>query len=186
MAYEFGGLVAELRPFAELLLAAAQDAGLNPRITSTRRSFAEQKRLYQRYVNGTALYPVAPPGASAHEYGWAFDMDVVPHEALADVGAYWESLGGTWGGARDPVHFELPGASAAAKANYEAAGGAVGAPQRAESTLTKGIGAAADAILALVPGMGAVELAAALASLGFPDSEVAQFLSGPVEYLLAP
>ena len=34
----------------------------------------------------------------------------------ADVGAFWQQMGGVWGGSRDPVHFELPGASAAAKA----------------------------------------------------------------------
>jgi hypothetical protein len=37
-------------------------------------------------------------------------MIVKPESALSDVGAYWESLGGVWGGRnRDPIHFEYPG-----------------------------------------------------------------------------
>jgi hypothetical protein len=42
---------------------------------------------------------------------------------------------------------------------------------------------AADFALGLVPGMGMVELAATLVSWGFPDNQVADFLSGPFEYL---
>jgi hypothetical protein len=36
-------------------------------------------------------------------------MVVSPWEALADVGATWQSWGGEWGGQRDPVHFQYPG-----------------------------------------------------------------------------
>ena len=180
MAYEFRSLVPELRPFAEQLLAVAGANGLAPKITSTRRSFADQKRLYDSYLAGTALYPVAPPGSSAHEYGWAFDMDVTPHDVLPQLGQLWESWGGTWGGTRDPVHFELPGASKAARANYEAAQ-AEQAPA-SSGWLVRGIAAAADAVMALNPLIGASELAGALLTLGFPDSEVAKFLSGPIEY----
>jgi hypothetical protein len=105
-----------LRPFAEYLVRAASDAGLAPRITSTRRSSAEQERLYRRFLAGQAPFPAAPPGASAHEYGWAFDMVVEPFEALEDVGRFWQSeLGGEWGRQSDPVHFQLPGATQAAK-----------------------------------------------------------------------
>jgi len=58
-------------------------------------------------------YPVAPPGTSAHEFGYAFDMVVSPMEELPAVGAYWKSLGGRWGGEfNDPIHFEYPGFSA--------------------------------------------------------------------------
>src|SRR5260370_37364097 len=105
----------QLRPFAEYLLRVAGDAGLAPRITSTRRSSAEQERLYRRYLSGQAQFPAAPPGASAHEYGWAFDMVVEPFDALTDVGRFWRELGGEWGARSDPVHFQLPGATQAAK-----------------------------------------------------------------------
>jgi hypothetical protein len=103
-------LVEELQGPANDLVDAAGRAGLLPRITSTVRSNSEQRRLYNRFLAGQAGYPVAPPGQSAHEYGLAFDMVVSPMEALADVGATWQSWGGGWNPA-DAVHFELPGAS---------------------------------------------------------------------------
>src|SRR5262249_31586208 len=54
--------------------------------------------------------PVAVPGTSAHEFGFAFDMVVSPMDAIGDVGAYWEAQGGVWGGEfNDPIHFEFPG-----------------------------------------------------------------------------
>jgi len=55
-------------------------------------------------------YPAAPPGHSAHEYGYAVDIISLDQESLGD---YWESLGGIWGGRiGDDVHFEYPGFSA--------------------------------------------------------------------------
>jgi D-alanyl-D-alanine carboxypeptidase len=105
-------LIPELQPFARDLVSAAGAAGLQPRITSTRRSGTEQARLYRRYLAGQNPFPVAPPGTSAHEFGYAFDMVVTPMDALADVGAYWKAQGGIWGGEfNDPVHFEYPGFS---------------------------------------------------------------------------
>ncbi len=116
MAASLDALVDELRDAARALVDAAAAAGLRPQITSTLRSHAEQKRLYARRQSGLQPFPVALPGTSAHEYGWAFDLVVTPFEALRDVGATWESWGGAYGGAnRDPVHFELPGASAEAR-----------------------------------------------------------------------
>jgi hypothetical protein len=103
-------LIPELQEPAQSLLDAAGAAGLVPRITSTFRSGAEQGRLYRRYLQGLQPLPVAPPGHSAHEFGYAFDMVVSPMDALSDVGAYWQDMGGVWGGAfNDPVHFEYPG-----------------------------------------------------------------------------
>lgn len=107
-------LVPELRDAARALLDACSAAGLAPRITSTLRTNAEQRRLYNRFLAGGAGYPVAPPGQSAHEYGWAFDMVVTPMEALADVGYTWKTWGGGWNPS-DAIHFELQGASALAK-----------------------------------------------------------------------
>jgi hypothetical protein len=41
-------------------------------------------------------------------------MVVSPDEAIYDVGHFWESMGGVWGGRfDDPIHFEYPGFSAA-------------------------------------------------------------------------
>ena len=110
MSASLSHLIPELQPFAADLVRAAGAAGLQPRVTSTRRSSAEQARLYRRSLQGMQTYPVAPPGTSAHEFGYAFDMVVSPMDALPDVGAYWKQQGGVWGGEfNDPIHFEYPG-----------------------------------------------------------------------------
>lgn len=167
MSTSLDALVPELMPFAQELVREAGIAGLQPRVTSTRRNHFEQTRLWLRFISGRALYPTALPGTSAHEYGEAFDLVVTPYEALEDLGGLWASWGGAWGGNRDPVHFELPGASAAHRIG--------------PSTHT--IAEAADLILGFVPGIGEVELAASLAHLGFPESEILAFLSGPFAYI---
>jgi len=107
-------LVPELATAARELVDAAGAAGLMPRVTSTLRSRSEQTRLYRRSQQGLQHYPVAPPGMSAHEYGWAFDLIVSPFESIYDVAYTWQQWGGAWNEA-DAVHFELPGASAEAK-----------------------------------------------------------------------
>lgn len=116
MSGSLSSLQPELRPFAEELVNAAGASGLQPRVTSTRRTYAQQKALYDRYLRGEQQYPVARPGTSAHEFGWAFDMVVTPMDYLIDVGYYWIQMGGVWGGrptrsgsGYDPVHFEYPG-----------------------------------------------------------------------------
>jgi len=116
MSAKIDDLLDELQQPARDLIAACDAAGLQPRLTSTLRSHAEQKRLYNRYLAGQAGFPVAPPGQSAHEYGEAFDLVVSPMEALADVGYTWKTWGGGWNPG-DAIHFELPGASARAKAS---------------------------------------------------------------------
>ena len=122
MSASLGQLIPELQPFARDLVDAAGAAGLQPRVTSTRRSYSEQRRLYSRYLAGISGYPVAPPGHSAHEYGWAFDMVVSPMSALSDVGDYWEQKGGVWGGHYgDEVNFEYPGFKAALGSDINAA-----------------------------------------------------------------
>lgn len=105
----FEDLIPELQGPARELVDAAGSAGLLPRVTSTRRSRAAQVRLYRRWQSGLSPYPAAPPGTSAHEFGYAFDLVVTPFESLGDVGYTWESWGGVWGGEKDPVHFEYPG-----------------------------------------------------------------------------
>jgi hypothetical protein len=117
--YEFSNLVPELRPYAEALLETLRQAGLNPRVTSTFRSIAAQKALYVDYVQGHSKYPAAAPGHSPHNYGWAFDIAINDDSYLADAGALWESWGGTWGGRfKDPIHFELGGASDAIRSYF--------------------------------------------------------------------
>jgi len=116
MSASLSALQPDLQSFARALVDAAGAAGYQPRVTSTLRSNADQRRLYSRFLAGANPYPVARPGTSAHEYGWAFDMVLSPMSALSDAGALWESWGGVWGGRPtragskyDPVHFEFPG-----------------------------------------------------------------------------
>jgi len=93
------GLVPWLQPYCRWLLAQFPGAVL----TSTRRTHAEQTRLYRRYLAGQHPYPVAPPGRSAHESGLAFDA--WHPTQLDEMGALWQRMGGRWGGERDRVHF---------------------------------------------------------------------------------
>src|SRR5260370_33665091 len=105
------GVVDELRDAAWELDAAVSRSGLVGRFTSGYRSRSDQARLYRAYQSGRTAFPAAAPGFSAHEYGEAFAYAVSPYEYQSDVGAYWVSMGGEWGGAGDGVHFELPAAS---------------------------------------------------------------------------
>lgn len=113
MATTISALVPELQPFCRELVRIAGENRLEPRITSTRRSLQEQRDLYARFLRGANPFPVAAPGTSAHETGEAFDMLVTPVDYLPALGELWQSWGGTWGGNRDPVHFQLPGAPSA-------------------------------------------------------------------------
>lgn len=108
MSASLDALIPELQPYAHALVDFAGSQGLQPRITSTIRTHPEQKRLYSRYLAGLQQFPVAPPGHSAHEFGYAFDLVVTPFEYLTDLGSIWIQNGGKWG-ASDPVHFEFPG-----------------------------------------------------------------------------
>jgi hypothetical protein len=105
----FEDLIPELQQPARELVDACGQAGLQPRVTSTRRTHAAQARLYRRWQQGISPFPAAPPGGSEHEFGYAFDLVVTPFEALGDVGYTWQSWGGVWPGAVDPVHFAYPG-----------------------------------------------------------------------------
>lgn len=168
MSASLDALLPELQPFARYLVEEAGAAGLQPRVTSTRRSHTEQARLYLRFLAGRAQYPTAVPGTSAHEYGEAFDVIVTPYEYLGELGRVWQEMGGTWGGSRDPIHFELPGASLAHRIT--------------PSSHT--VAEAADFVLSFAPYIGQVELIATLVHLGYPESKVLEFLSGPISYIL--
>ena len=111
----FRGLQTWLIPYADYLVRVAEYNGLRVQITSVFRSNEKQQILYQRYlrcrVNSRTCIPAAPPGRSQHNYGRAFDLVVngdyrgSSQEAL---GRFWQSMGGVWGGSRDPVHFGVP------------------------------------------------------------------------------
>lgn len=108
MSASLGDLIEPLQPFAQRLVNLGGSAGVQPRVTSTRRSRTQQERLYRAYLRGETHYPVAPPGTSAHEFGWAFDMIADSAEDLHDLGTVWRQWGGVWSPS-DEVHFEYPG-----------------------------------------------------------------------------
>lgn len=99
------GLDARLRPYFVWLVQQAQRLDPDARVTSAYRSLAEQRRLYRRFLAGQSRFPVAPPGRSYHNYGRALDLVAKP-EVLRRLGAVWQQMGGTWGGERDPIHFQ--------------------------------------------------------------------------------
>lgn len=108
-----GGLAPAFRPHADALLRLART--LDPRfvITSAKRSATDQQRLYNRWLAGLSPFPALPPGRSQHERGLAVDLarrgvDPADDKLLAWLGATWRSVGGVWGGEKDPVHFEAP------------------------------------------------------------------------------
>lgn len=105
--------LSRLQPFlrrpAEKFVAFAHRQDARFHVTSTVRTQAQQRRLYEKYRRGMSDLPAAPPGQSDHEYGLAFDMhrlgvDPFHDDELARLGGLWNELGGKWD-ARDPVHF---------------------------------------------------------------------------------
>ncbi len=142
MATGLGSLESWLEPYATQLVNIAAAAGLSPRVSSARRSHAQQALLYRRFLAGQSRFPAAPPGHSAHELGLAFDLWINDESQLADLGQVWEQMGGTWGGRfHDPIHFEAGGATEAAEAYQES-----------------GIETVSDLALSLVPGATLPEL----------------------------
>ena len=107
------GLDPDFRPWADYILAVARYYGGPYVITSAYRTYADQERLYQRYLAGeSGGLPAARPGTSAHELGYAVDIaqpgvDPLQDPFLRRLGEWWAGAGGTWG-ASDPVHFEWP------------------------------------------------------------------------------
>jgi len=99
------GLLPGLRDAAQQLFAAGQRVDPTLRVTSARRSRAEQSRLYRRYLAGQSRFPAAPPGRSLHETGRAWDMYTTRGEVLEWLGRTWISWGGRWYRS-DPIHFE--------------------------------------------------------------------------------
>jgi len=75
-----------------------------PSVTSARRSRAEQRALYARYLRGESRFPVAPPGTSKHERGLAFDLVTEP-DVNDQLGRIWNTWGGYWTPS-DRVHFQ--------------------------------------------------------------------------------
>lgn len=193
MSVSWNGVDANLREGYVALAQVVAKAGGVLVLTSTIRTTGEQSRLYQRFLKGqSGGIPAAPPYHSAHEYGLAFDAVCNPRDWQSDVGAVWIDWGGSYGGSKDPVHFELQGAGAAAYAQGEQTAPVGGTEPSTQST--SGIGllpqrwknyiySAEDIALGFVPVEGTVQLIATLLSFGFPDSEILKILESPVSEL---
>lgn len=101
---DFGGLHPGLKPYAEYAMQIANYNGIKPVVTSVARTWADQAKLYARYIAGQSKYPANAPGDSAHqprtvaglEGALAFDS-VVPDAQLA-----------TWTAIRRYVGFRVP------------------------------------------------------------------------------
>src|SRR5574341_132132 len=98
MGRSLGELTPFARAWAEEAIRFVERLGGRVTVTSTKRSRAEQAKLYRRYRLGLTKYPAAPPGASTHEKGIAFDLAVTPRSLLNVLGRAWEAAGYTWGG----------------------------------------------------------------------------------------
>ena len=103
------------RPIAEALIAYMRSYDPRFVITSAFRTRTEQEELWAKYQRGdpSQPYPPLPPGRSQHERGFAVDIarfgtSAAEDRDLRDWGLWWRSIGGVWGGDRDPVHFEAP------------------------------------------------------------------------------
>jgi len=106
----FRGLQPWLVPYADYLEAVALYNGLRVQVTSVFRSNQRQAVLYERYKRGLSDLPAAPPGGSMHNHGLAFDLVVngdYRGDAQKALGAFWQGMGGSWGGGVDPVHFSI-------------------------------------------------------------------------------
>lgn len=89
-------------------LDALNSNGIRFTVTSTKRSWAEQKRLFEKFLRGESRFPAAPPGKSKHQLGQA--IDVVFHDpgglevAVRSAGVHLLR----WAGPGDSVHFDQP------------------------------------------------------------------------------
>jgi len=94
-------------------LALLAGEGIDVITTSTRRSRAEQKRLFDLAGEGKSAFPAARPGTSTHEQGIA--VDLVPKKAqdLPRVVQVLAIFNFKWAGPGDRVHFTFQGSQAA-------------------------------------------------------------------------
>ena len=101
-----------LVPWARWIYAVGKQQSGRLVVTSARRSSAKQAQLRRRWEQGLSKVPANRPGTSLHEFGWAFDLAQIGVDPFADdllpwLGHWWEFYGGRWGGAKDPVHFQI-------------------------------------------------------------------------------
>jgi len=108
---DLGTLDSQLVPWAKWIYGVGKYYDGRLVVTSSRRSRAKQAELRHLWESGQSPIPANRPGTSLHEFGLAFDLARLGKDPLNDpllnwLGRVWESVGGRWGGIRDPVHFQ--------------------------------------------------------------------------------
>jgi hypothetical protein len=145
-------------------------------LTSAFRTHEQQQALYEKARQGLSRYPVARPGNSAHEYGYAIDLVFGNADARDVVRNIWVSYGGNLGN-EDEVHFEFPNWRSLAAA-------AAPAPQEAPDTRGRRWDQLANVLLSFVPSLGYIMSIASIASglaeaFGYDQSAALYYLSNP-------
>jgi hypothetical protein len=179
MATGLNSLESWLQPAAHQLVSIASQAGLYPRVSSARRTHAQQALLYRRFLAGQSRFPAAPPGHSSHELGLAFDLWVNDESQLSDLGQVWEQMGGVWGGHfHDPIHFEAGGIIAQGARQTQKRVRA--APRTSQNPFLR----LADFLSGFVPVLGQVQTAEEIAAILDGRQDVASwYLQHPAEAL---
>jgi peptidoglycan L-alanyl-D-glutamate endopeptidase CwlK len=109
------------QPVARQSLARIRESGLDARIISGARTYAEQAALYAqgRFGNPGKIVTNANAGQSWHNFGLAWDIGIFDKGKYLDEGEEYDHAGelgkvpdvqwgGDWHGFKDKPHFELP------------------------------------------------------------------------------
>lgn len=94
------------KPLADrvkLVQKVAKQYGFKVQINSGYRSSATQAQIAKEGNR----FPVASPGKSQHQYGYAVDLQTVPWSLHAYTVGWMQEAGIFWAGDADPVHFSV-------------------------------------------------------------------------------
>ena len=108
-----GAAILDLQHDARLAFRRAFEESRRQRanfiVTSTRRSFLEQLRLFTAFKLGRSRFPAAPPGQSTHQLGIAVDLVPRLEGSLDLIVQIFRRFNFKWAGPRDSVHFTFQG-----------------------------------------------------------------------------
>lgn len=103
-------LTADTKAAVMELMAWAEARGISAKITSARRTCAEQVEIYARGRTEPGQVVSWVSGCKSwHVHGRAVDLYLGTYDpaAYTMLGEHWEQMGGRWGGRfKDGVHFE--------------------------------------------------------------------------------